>query len=460
MNWKSTLHLVIVFITGFVFCSQIAVAQQAQPTFNEHIAPIIFNNCTPCHHENGTAPFALETYKDVSKRASFIKHVIETRYMPPWKADPHYRSFANEKTLTDEEINAIKNWVAQGAVKGKGKPKADLPEFKSGSQLSRTPDLVLKMREPFIIPGNNEQTYICYKIPFELEEEKFVQGVEFVPGNKKLVHHASYQVLGVADDVDIYNSKDYFVFGDDDYIDDQHDYRFFNLYTESGTAPKEMFHNGWLPGNSPQQYPEGVGFKMPKRGIFMIRNLHYAPSPVEAEDQSEIRIYFTDKPVSRTIQFITFQPTGLDYSKENIIPADTVVKYEMNIKVGQTLSLISINPHMHLLGKNFKAFALTPQKDTIPLVNIPDWDFQWQEFYQYKNLLKLPAGSVVHAEAIFDNTNNNPNNPSYPPKDTFFERGMDDEDEMMRLTFLYLPYQSGDENKSLNKWKDDVSMGK
>ena len=460
MNWKKNLFSIIFLATVFTFLTTKALAQKELITFNKHVAPIIFNNCTPCHHENGTAPFPLESYKDVSKRATFIKYVTETRYMPPWKADPHYRTFANEKTLTEKEINTIKKWVEQGAVKGKGKPEADLPAFKSGSQLNKTPDLVLKMREPFIIPGNNEQTYICYKIPFELEEKKYVQAIEFVPGNKKLVHHASYQVLAVAEDVDIYNSNDYFIFGDDDYIDDQHDYGFFNLYSEKGIPPKEVFHNGWLPGNSPQQYPEGVGFEMPQRGIFMIRNLHYAPSPIEEKDQSEIHIYFTNKPVSRNIQFITFKPTGIDYSKPNVIPADTLIKYEMNIKVGQNLSLISINPHMHLLGKNFKAFVLTPKKDTIPLVDIPDWDFQWQEFYQFKKLLKLPAGSVVHAEAWFDNTNNNPNNPNYPPKDTFFERGMDDEDEMMRLTFLYLPYKSGDEQKSLDDWQVDNSMGK
>jgi hypothetical protein len=106
---------------------------------------------------------------------------------------------------------------------------------------------------------------------------------------------------------------------------------------------------------------------------------------------------------------------------------------------------------MHKLGKYFKVYCVTPAADTIKLVEIPDWDFNWQEFYRFKSIVKLPKGSVLRAEALFDNTAANNQNPHNPPRDVFFERGMDDKDEMMRLVMLYLPYKEGDELVVLEK---------
>ncbi len=374
--------------------------------------------------------------------------------MPPWKANPHYSTFANEKLLSDDEIKTIKDWVQSGTPAGPTEAMPTLPEFASNAQLKQKPDLVLTMREPFVIKGNNEETYICYKIPYELHSDMDAKAIEFIPGNRKVVHHVSYQILGVADEVDLYNSPDYFIFEDEDYIDDAHDYGFFKLYSADGKPPVETYHDGWLPGTSPHIYPEGVGFKVPKKGVFLIRNLHYGPSPIEQSDQSSIHIYFSEKPVERTILFSTFRPNGIDLTQDNIISADTVVKYHMNIKLNNDLSLLNINPHMHLLGKYFKSYAVLPTGDTLRLIEIKEWDFNWQEFYRFKKMLKIPKGSTIYAEAIFDNTRDNPNNPQNPPAPVYFERGMEDKDEMMRLTFLYLPYRNGDEDIDLeNMWE-------
>lgn len=110
---------------------------------------------------------------------------------------------------------------------------------------------------------------------------------------------------------------------------------------------------------------------------------------------------------------------------------------------------------MHMLGKSFKAYAITPKGDTIRLVNIPQWDFNWQEFYRFKKIIKIPSGSVLHADAIYDNSAGNPNNPHHPPRDIKFEWGMNDDSEMMRLVLLYLPYQEKDETISLETKNDN-----
>ena len=109
---------------------------------------------------------------------------------------------------------------------------------------------------------------------------------------------------------------------------------------------------------------------------------------------------------------------------------------------------------MHLLGKSFKAYALTPGLDTIRLIHIPEWDFRWQYFYTFKHMVKIPAGSTLVVEATFDNTADNPNNPNDPPQ-VVAERldrggeGMRTTDEMLQFIISWLPYEDGDESISL-----------
>ena len=418
----------------------------AQLTFYRDIEPIIMENCVNCHYPEGSAPFSLIGYQNVAKRANFVRHVTKTRYMPPWKANPDYRSFANEKLLSDEEIDKIDKWVNTGSPKGK-KKDSQYKNYKvsDANAYVKEPDLLLRMEEAFTIPGNNEQTYICYKIPYELPNDTFVNGVQFIPGNKKLVHHASYQVMEIAEDVDPEVGPTYFIYGDSDYVNDLHDYGKMNLIDSKGNFPRETYHGGWLPGSSAQIYPEGIGFRLPKKGVFLIRNLHYAPSPVEEIDQSSVALYFAEKPVERKILFKAFAPINKHPEKDWIIPADSIKTFEINVNIGAELSLLSINPHMHLLGKYFKAYILTPSNDSIPLVEIRDWDFNWQEFYQFKHPIRVPKGSFLKAIATYHNTRDNESNPNQPPIDVYFERGMDDKDEMMRLVFLFMPYKEGDE---------------
>lgn len=424
------------------------------PTYTEDIAPLVYKNCLPCHRTGGTAPFPLETYKQVKQKREFIEYVTQTGYMPPLKSNPAYRSFANEKYLSAEEKEKIKKWIESGAKEGPKEKLPPMPQFPTGSQLMGKPDMVLEMKEPFVVQGNNKEVYICYKIPYELPNDTFAYGIEYVPGNRKLVHHASYQVLDVPPDVNHFAGPDYFIYGDSSYVNDLKDYTYFNLIDSQGYGPVETFHSGYLPGTSPQLFANGIGFLMPKKGILMIRNLHYSPTPVKQSDKSKIHIYFNKKPVERPIQFIAFQPTNPNPGKPWVIPADTVVQFHINVKLQHDISLLAINPHMHRLGKYFKVYCVTLEGDTIPLVEIPKWDFDWQEFYRFKKIVKLPKGSVLRAEAIYDNTTNNTDNPSNPIKDAFFERGMDDKDEMMRLVMLYLPYQAGDEEIELENEKE------
>jgi hypothetical protein len=127
-----------------------------------------------------------------------------------------------------------------------------------------------------------------------------------------------------------------------------------------------------------------------------------------------------------------------------IMPPNQVKEFHGTFTVPFDVSLFSISPHCHKLGTHWKIYAVPPTGDTIPLISIEDWDFNWQGSYQFRSLLKVPAGSVIHAFAGYDNTVNNPFNPNSPPQTVSWGEGT--ADEMFYLPISFLPYQIGDEN--------------
>lgn len=411
-------------------------------SYNRYIEPIIKRNCVPCHYSGGPGPFALTTFDEVRKHAKLIAEVTSTGLMPPQRNDPTYVSFAHERRLSSAEIAAIDLWTRDESVEHIA---ADLTKSHTDTPIdsfSQSPDLSIGMRTPLRIPGTNSQTYYCVAIPFEFAEERWVRGIDYIPGNRKLSHHASYQILEVAPDVSLKNIPNHFVYGDSQFVDDKHDYAFFNLTSSRYGPPIETFHGGWLPGMRALMYPEGIGFRLPKRGVVLIRNLHYAPSTHEAIDSAHVNVWF-GQDTSRTIVFAAFAPRIAH--AERFIAADTTVTHHIYARIRDSVSVLNINPHMHLLGKTFRVWAETPTGDTIRLVYVPVWDFDWQEFYQFKKPIVIPAGSVLNAVATFDNTARNFKNPYSPPRRVPFELGMNDTNEMMRLVLLMLPYRKGDE---------------
>lgn len=429
-----------------VLCMQVSLTAAHkgadEESYNRYIAPIIRHNCVPCHYVGGPGPFALTTFDEVRKHAKLIAEVTSTGLMPPQRNDPTYVSFAHERRLSNAEIAAIDLWTRDESVEPLTDDLETSPTEPSRHVNQRAHDVSIGMRMPIRIPGTNTQAYYCVAIPFEFAEERWVRGIDYIPSNRKLSHHASYQFLEVAPDVSLKNIPNHFVYGDSQFVDDKHDYAYFNLISSRYGPPMETFHGGWLPGTRALMYPEGIGFRLPKRGVLLIRNLHYAPSTHESFDSAHVRIWF-GKDTSRTIVFAAFAPRIAP--GDRFIEADTMVTHHIYARIRDSVSVLNINPHMHLLGKTFRVWAETPNGDTIRLAYIPEWDFDWQEFYQFKKPVVIPAGSVLNAVATFDNTSRNIKNPHVPPRRVPFETGMDDTNEMMRLVLLMLPYRKGDE---------------
>src|SRR5260370_1129736 len=175
---------------GVLLYLALAVAQPV--TFTRDIAPILYANCISCHRSGEVAPFPLLTYADTAKRASLIAKVTASRYMPPWKPDPGYGEFAGARGLTAAQIATIRRWADAGAAEGKPSDLPSLPHANS-TKLAH-PDLIARMPRPFAIPADGPDLYRCFVIPLSLDAERYVDAVEFRPGNPKVVHHALFFV--------------------------------------------------------------------------------------------------------------------------------------------------------------------------------------------------------------------------------------------------------------------------
>jgi hypothetical protein len=413
-------------------------------TYNKEIAPIIQAKCATCHRPNDAAPFSLLTYQDVAKRTSFIKEVVQSKYMPPWKADKHYINYDNDRSLTQEEIDKIVNWIDNKAPEGKGKPNIDRVNLLSkGTSYNRKPDLVLKASSSYTLPGDNYERFLVYKIPFELPDSANVEAIEFFSNNKKIVHHANFAIHEVSPEIDIYSGPEFINLSEED----RTKYNAYLPFKKSMT-----YYGGWIPGTSYESYPKGFGWVMPKRGVILL-TIHYAPSAKEETSISGVNFFFTKTPVKRKVNVISFGSAGIgekDIQPKFLIFPNAVQTFRLDLKnPNEDFSVMYVWPHMHLLGKSYKAYGIAPNGDTIKLTSIPQWDFRWQEIYRFKKLVRIPKGTLLHIEGTYDNTSNNPFNPNNPPRPVFSRGDMQSTDEMLTLLMVFLPYEEGDETISL-----------
>ena len=416
-----------------VLFSLIGSTSFAQVNFSEHIAPIIYNNCTSCHRPGEIGPQSFTSYQEVADWASTIQYVTEIKFMPPWQPNKEFSHFVGERGLSEEEITLITEWVDAGAPQGDPTKEPPLPYFPSGSQLG-TPDLVLTMKEAYQVKGDNKDDYRVFVLPTGLTEDKDIAAVEFRPGNGKAVHHAliAYDTNGAA------RKKDAEVAG--------YGYPSFGDF---GISVDGRF-TGYTPGIQTVKYPHGIGKKLPAHSDLLIQ-VHYAPSPSDELDQSTVNIFFkkgadtTRRPIRRSLGVT---PYDLDREQGGalnffILP-NTIKEFNGFKKIDKDVSLISVYPHCHYLGKSWEVYAVTPTQDTINIIEIKEWDFNWQGSYTFERMLKIPAGSMMHINAVYDNTVNNPFNPSNPP--AFSSWGESTTDEMYLMGVGYVDYEEGDEN--------------
>lgn len=364
-------------------------------TFNRHVAPILWKHCAACHRPGEVAPFSLLTYKDAARRADFIREVTARREMPPWKPEPGHGDFHDVRRLDDRELDILARWAKTGAREGDPRDLPAAPVFPAEGWALGKPDLVLKMAEPFEVPANGADVYRCFVIPSTLTEDRMVSAIEFRPGNRRVVHHATFfmdqwKQARKKDEAD--PGPGYQVFGG-----------------LGGIIPSGDL-GAWTPGMTPRFLPADVGMPL-RKGADIIAQIHYNPSGKPETDQSTLGIYFNKNAAARMVlpvplvNFNLHLPAGAE--RQRVAASFTL---PVDVKV------VGLQPHMHNLGKEMKVEAVLPDGKRQPLIWIKDWNFNWQDRYLYREAIALPRGTRLECEAFYDNSASNPLNPNRPPR--------------------------------------------
>lgn len=402
-------------------------AKHGNPTYATDIASIIYTKCSNCHSPGNIAPFPLVNFNQVLDNRFAIQFSVQNGSMPPWLADNSFQNYAHSRSLTAEEKDKIIDWVNNGAPRGDVNLEPPSPVF-SGNGTILNPDQIFKI--PTYTLGSASDDYRAFVLPINNSTVKFIKSIEFLPANKKVVHH----ILLFTDST---NSTKI--------LDDADPLPGYQSFGGVGSS-KALLTQIWAPGGTAYTFPEGLGNKIATNSNFVIQ-IHYAPGFIGQKDSTQFVIKWN---TSQDVRNTSVSPL-LNHSLSLlngplVIPADSIKIFYSKFIIPYDISLLGVLPHMHLIGRKIKAFGVTPIGDTLNFIRINNWDFHWQGNYSFKKIMKVPKGTVLYGEALYDNTINNPFNPSNPAKEVV--KGESTDDEMMLIYFNFLKYQLGDENIS------------
>lgn len=380
-----------------------APATAQGPTFSNEVVRILQDNCQSCHHPGDIAPFSLMSYSDAKFRAADIKYMTQTHQMPPWKPTAGCSTFADARVLSQADIDTLARWVDGGAPEG-DRSKLPPPRMFDGGWVLNQPDLVLKSPEAFT-PPEGKDTYRCFTMPANTTADQYVSAIDVRPGDRQTVHHVIAYLDTTGESVALDEKEPgpgYTCFGGPGFS-----------ISNASTATL----GGWAPGARPVVLPDGVAMSLPAAARVVLQ-VHYHPHGAPAQpDQTEIGIYYSKTKPSKLLRILplinttfTIPPNDPNYK----VSASFTVPKIPGISTDAHLWLVA--PHMHLLGKKMNVEARLPDGQTQCLINIDDWDFNWQGMYRYSDPVAIPAGTKLSLAAYYDNSAANLRNPNDPPK--------------------------------------------
>ena len=382
------------WLISLVSVTAFAASISTQVTYHKDVEPIVQSRCQECHRPGEIAPFSMLSYTELRPWAKAIKSDVLTRKMPPWFADPQYGHFANDRSLTKQEMETLVAWVDGGAKEGDAKDAPAPRQFVDGWNIEK-PDVILQMAEPFKIPATGDVPYQYVIMPTKFTEDKWIQMSEGRPSDRSVVHHIVVFIREPGNPW-LRNAKVGVPFvppgGGKDFNN-----------TSGGGSEVLMV---WTPGMVPEVWQPGRA-KMIKAGSDLVLQIHYTPNGKTAtEDESKVGLVFAkEKPTERVLTlgiynvFFKIPPENPDYKVEskNVLPNGATI--------------LSFFPHMHLRGKAFEYSAVYPDGKTETLLRVPKYDFYWQLDYKLAKPLVVPPGTKIVGDAWYDNSANNPKNP-------------------------------------------------
>ncbi len=369
---------------------QSSAEEPSVPTWTRDVGPLLADSCMSCHRPGEVAPMSLLSYEEARPWAKSIRQVVRERIMPPWKADPRYGRFSNDRRLTGEQVRTIEEWVSGGAPRGEGDFTS--PAFVEGWALSAElgpPDHIFEMEEPYRIPAGGPDQFPHITAPTNHAEDIWARAVE-MRGNPRVVHHGSVSAV------------------------------------QPDGSP--LYVGNIIPGLHPHILPQGSAKGIPA-GSTLQFDMHYHPSGQEEFDRAEVGIWLAQYPITDVVR------DGLVRDRQIEIPPyapnyESVAEMEFDVDA----ELLSLEPHMHYRGKDMMYEVIYPDGREEILLSVPNYDFNWQLSYYLTEPVPLAKGTKLRVTAHFDNSENNPRNPNPSLKVVY---GQDSRDEMMEGWFRY-----------------------
>ncbi|WP_435008541.1 redoxin domain-containing protein [Tundrisphaera lichenicola] len=359
-------------------------------TYSGQVAQVLRDRCVACHREGEIAPFALTSYEEAVGWADTIAEVVREGRMPPWHASPDHGKFRNEARLTKGEKAAIVDWARDGAPQGEPTGPTPSPPGPDGWQIPE-PDLVLELPRVVEIPATGVLPYQRFEIDPKLDRDTWVNASQVRPGNPSVVHHLVVYVLPPGE-------------GARNPLDNQ-------------------FLAAYSPGMPPRILPPGTAKVIPA-GSKLLVEAHYTPRGTPQTDRSRIGLTFADR---STIRKRMTSASAINY-EFRIPPGAADYPVAAEHRFNQDYILYALMPHMHLRGKSFRFEAAYPDGRAEVLLDVPRYEFDWQNAYVLEDPKPMPEGTVIRCLARFDNSADNPNNPDPSRVVTFGEQT---NDEMM-----------------------------
>lgn len=361
-------------------------------TYHRSVAPILAENCISCHRPNTAAPFSLIGYRNAKRWSAMIVSVTQSRRMPPWKpiGGP---SLHGEMGLTVPEIHALRDWVDAGAPEGT--PTDSPPPSEQKPWRLGVPSRIINLPREVEISAEGDDEFLTFPINLEFTAPEWVTAIDILPTTPSIVHHAI-------------------------------------VYVRNRQRPPGEYRavlGSWIPGITPPQFLTGTGVLV-QPGDQLAVQIHYHKSGRFKKDRSKIGLYFSAEPVRNEIQHIFLT------APQFTVPASAPRHVEyVETTFPTAVTIHSLLPTLNLLGNRLTVTAEAPDGQTWLLLDLPDWDPNWQMQYVLKQPITLPAGTVMRAKAIYDNSENNLRNPNSPPRD--IKSGTGAQDEVMNLAIGY-----------------------
>jgi hypothetical protein len=402
-------------LCGIALLLAAAPISSAQTTYYKEISRLVQTKCLLCHVPGQIAPSSFPTYDDVATNSGDIALALTAKTMPPWKPVAGYGDFKNSYGLSDGDRQMFLDWISNGMAPGDPADAPDpLPVNASQWQLG-TPDIALQAPQ-YTPPPRVADTYRCFSLPTGLDTATWINAVELLPGARQEVHHALLlldQSGGSAalDGAD--GQPGYDCFGDLGLSD----------LTSLASAVGAVV-GSWVPGARVTPLEPGIAILIPGN-TRIVMQVHYHPSGRSTVDQTSVGLYIVP-------------PDSVQHRLYNIPLANTKFKIPANASGYQVSApfpvpfflsgkIVTILPHMHLLGRQTSVNMTDAGGNVTPLIRIDDWDFNWQGTYQYSQQIPFLPNSTIRLQSTYDNTDQNPKNPNNPIVPVGWGEGTNDE---------------------------------